>query len=249
VVREQHRCDGSDQPECVQKLENQKFLRDNNYFPPKQIVGNIKARIITHDAMIEQIEHPLRFRQRMTQQDDIIDAVTSTEFQTMRAYNYFIMPTKKYQDFLYDKVANGKIVKIMTNSLKSSAAISNKGYIYSLPTIRDFIDKGIKVYQWSSPMNQEYLHEKVIVFDDDHVFLGSHNFGTGSTSVSNEITIEFFSKEIGSALASMFEEETMDSTKAMPTYVEQIDNEIHRKRTLLFLLKDTFLGKILNESY
>ena len=49
--------------------------------------------------------------------------------------------------------------------------------------------------------------KKVLIFDEDHIIIGSHNFGTGSTSVSNEIAVEIKSKRIADRLIDVFESE------------------------------------------
>lgn len=235
---------------CKPNLLKQRFANTEEYFPPKlKQVGNIKARLLTHDAVISQMEKPLNFKERMQLNDDIIDAVTDVKFKTMRAYNYFILPTLKYQNFLFNSAKEGKTIKIMTNSLKTASVISNKGYLYSLPMIQNFIDNKIEVFQWQGPTNFEYLHEKVIVFDEDHVFLGSHNFGTGSTSVSNEISIEFYSKEIAQDLVSIFDEEIQDPNRAVLSTKDQISTEIKSNLKMVEFLRRSFVGSILSESY
>ena len=235
---------------CLDSFEKQKFSPDDQkFFPVQKTLGNIKARLLSHDSVIEQVKHNYTFEERKSMPDDIINAVIASSFQTMRAYNYFILPTKAYQDFLFKNVDGKHQINIITNSLDSAAAISDKGYIYSLPILQDYVKHGINLYQWQGVDDEEYLHEKVIIFDDDHVFLGSHNFGLGSTTVSNEISVEFFSKEIATTLVNIFDSEINSSKVTMKATLNSLDLESSDNSGTVSILRDTFLGKLLEETY
>jgi len=236
--------------ECRTQLLNGRFeLSDQNYFHGSEYRGKIKARLLSHNAVLNQISHRMTRKERMHMQDDIVDAVISNKFKSMRAYNYYVLPTDKYRNFLIENVKNGNDVKIITNSLKTSAIVSNKGYLYSLPIIHDLVDFGVNIYQWQGPTNYEYLHEKVIIFDEEKVFIGSHNFGTGSTSMSNEIAIEFEDKDIAIDLINTFDEEISNSSKTKAATNKSIASEIAENIKMVRFLQKSVLGEILEESY
>lgn len=236
--------------ECRNKFLSGRFeLFDSRYFKGKEHTGGTKARLLSHNAVLNQIAHKMKRKERLHMSDDIVDAVVGNKFKTMRAYNYYVLPTEKYRNFLIDNAKNGNEVKIITNSLKTSAIVSNKGYLYSLPIIHDLVDDGINIYQWQGPTNYEYLHEKVIIFDEEKVFIGSHNFGTGSTAMSNEIAIEFEDKEIAFDLINTFDEEISNSQKTKAATNKSIASEIAENIKMVRFLQKTVLGEILEESY
>lgn len=236
--------------DCRNQFLNGRFeLTENEYFKGSEHRGSIKARLLSHNAVLNQIAHKMNRRERLNMTDDIVDAVVANKFKTMRAYNYYVLPTEKYRNFLIENVKNGSDVKIITNSLKTSAIVSNKGYLYSLPIIHDLVDEGVNIYQWQGPTNYEYLHEKVIVFDEEKVFIGSHNFGTGSTAMSNEIAIEFEDKAIAADLISIFDEEIVNHQKTKAATNKSITSEIAENVKMVRFLQKTVLGEILEESY
>jgi putative cardiolipin synthase len=236
--------------ECRNHFLQGRFdLIDDQYFKGKDHNGKIRARLLSHNAVLNQISHKMNRRERLVMTDDIVDAVVATKFKTMRAYNYYVLPTEKYRNFLTENVKNGNDIKIITNSLKTSAIVSNKGYLYSLPIIHDLVDDGVKIYQWQGPTNYEYLHEKVIVFDEEKVFIGSHNFGTGSTAMSNEIAIEFEDRDIAIDLINIFDEEINNNLKTKSATNKSIASEIAENIKMVRFLQKTVLGEILEESY
>jgi uncharacterized protein YqgQ len=153
----------------------------------------------------------------------------------MRAYNYYILPTPKYKKFLISSIKESKDIKIITNSLETSGIVSNKGYIYSLPTMNELVKEGIEIYQWQGPDGLQYLHEKVILF--------------GSTSTSNELCIEFFSPEIALELKTIFDEEILDKEKTIKATNISLAYEIQDNLKMIKFLNKTFIGDFLEETY
>jgi len=55
------------------------------------------------------------------------------------------------------------------------------GYYYALPEMFNYLKHGVDIYQWCGgdgehlPPDNCFIHEKVMLFDDDHAILGSHN--------------------------------------------------------------------------
>ena len=187
---------------CRKMFNHMKFaIDDATYFPfQPQFTNGARARILTNEAIIQQYQNDYSGKDRFNMPDDIIDTVVKMDFTKMRAYNYFVIPTDRYRKFLYNKLSEGKSIDMITNSMSSAAFISDKGYLFGLPEMYDLVKRGLNLYQWQSnkegDLDLSYLHEKVMFFDDNHGLIGSHNYGAGSTSVSSEIVVEFYSKEI-----------------------------------------------------
>lgn len=236
--------------ECLEEFDKTTFNRDDRiYFPVPKNQGTIKGRVLTHNAVLKQIEKKMSVKERFEMSDDVVNALVESDFKTMRAYNYYVLPTSKYASFLYDSLKAGKDVKLVTNSLKTSAIVSNKGYLYSLPTMYELVSAGLPIYQWQGPTNYNYLHEKVVILDEEHVFVGSHNFGTGSTTMSNEVTVEFHSKEIGNELSAIFDEEIQNSNKTILATNLSLAREMADNKKMINFLHKTFFGTLIQESY
>lgn len=223
---------------------------DKRFFPVQPVYeGGDEARILSHEAILHQYEKGMNRQERLLQQDDILDTVTKIDFKKLRAYNYFMIPTKRYRDFLEKNLKEGDSIEIITNSLESAKFSNNAGYIYSLPDTRQLVLDGIELYQWQRKQKLNYVHEKVLIFDEDHVVIGSHNFGTGSTSVSNEIAVEIKSKKIASRLIEVFEGEKENAAIAKKVDVEFLDKEIDQHERLIEIYRSKALEKILLEIY
>lgn len=236
---------------CVKEYRDLEFsLTDKGFFPNQpSFVNGEDARIISHEALIHQKELGLSRSARVNQQDDILDTVTKIEFKKLRAYNYFIIPTPKYKKFLEESLAQGDSIEMITNSYESAKFSSNFGYIYSIPDAKDLVEDGLELHQWQRNQKLNYVHEKVMIFDEDHVIVGSHNFGVGSTAVSNEIAIEIKSKAIADRLIEVFEYESGNpaiTTKADLSFLEQ---EYDKYKMQIKILRVKLLEGILREIY
>ena len=250
----EHKCKRAHSKKCQQNkedLEPTRFAESTQYFPVQPYFENgIEARILAHEVLIEQKENDYRgLRERSLIQDDIVDVVANMDFQTLRGYNYFILPTPAYQNFLEKRLAEGKTIEIVTNSYKSASSVSNKGYLLSLPSMIDLSEKGLQIIEWQGAEPESYLHSKVMIFDNDRVIIGAHNFGVGSTAVSNEIAIEIKSEEIAKQLIEIFESDKANPELAKPVETEFLKKMYRRHRIMVNLLKITPLSHILQQFY
>lgn len=248
------KCKRDDSKKCQKtkkEFEPVRFPKSLTYFPEQpDFEEGIEARILTHEVLIDQLKTDyVGFSERVNIQDDIVDTVANTEFETLRGYNYFILPTAVYRDFLEKSLAQGKRIELFTNSYQSASTVSNKGYLLSLTDMVDLSEKGLKLIEWQGLAPQTYLHSKVMIFDDERVMIGSHNFGVGSTSVSNEIMIEFTSAKIAARLIEIFESDKANPEIAKPVDTEFLQNFKHKHRKMIALLKITSLEDILKELY
>ncbi len=241
---------------CVEKLAKQEFkMGDKKFFPEQPTFeGGAKARVLTNEVLFQQQEHKYFGQARFAIKDDIIDTIVKTEFKTLRGYNYFVIPTARYKKYLEDNIKVGKDIRIITNSLKSSLVISDKGYLVGMPDTYELVSKGLNVHQWTGEQKigndqLSYLHEKVMLFDNDHGFVGSHNFGSGSTSVSSEITLEFYSESIVKTLSDVFdhEYETAELTKAVS--IPMLNKEINENSKMIKFLRMRPFRTLVKELY
>ena len=227
---------------------------DLDYFPVQPVYENgTTARILTNQALIQQHDNNYKGNDRFYIPDDIIDSVVKVNFKVLRAYNYFIIPTQRYKDFLLKNLNLGKTIDIITNSKASASFISDKGYLFALPEMRSLVEAGAQVYQWQShssdSLDLSYLHEKVMIFDDNHIFLGSHNYGSGSTAASSEIVIEFFSTDIAKQLIYTFEKEKSNKDLTSLTNLNLLDDEINANQTMIKILRWPGIRNLMKELY
>jgi len=217
------------------------FLRASNYFPKQPFyTEDVEARILSHNVLIEQWKNDYKESEdRILIRDDIIEAMVDTPFERIRGYNYFIVPTPRYKEFLIQSLADGKKIEIMTNSKGSASAVSDKAYIYALRPMIELADLGLEIIEWHGLAPEYYLHAKVMIFDEDEAIVGSHNFGIGSTSVSNEIAIQFHSLRVVSELVQIFESDKND-----PSITKKVDPPFLRH----MLEENSFMSFLLNLS-
>ncbi|MDO9184330.1 MAG: phosphatidylserine/phosphatidylglycerophosphate/cardiolipin synthase family protein [Bacteriovorax sp.] len=241
---------------CMENVARQSFADDDvKYFPIQpHYEGGARARILTNEVLFAQHKNGYSTKERLKLKDDIIDTIININFTKLRAYNYFIIPTDRYKDFLMKNILAGKEISIITNSKASAASISDKGYLYSLPVMLSYVENGINLYQWQGDVAEEgkdqlfYLHEKVMLFDDDHGIIGSHNFGVGSTSVSSEISVEFYSQNIVKILNDVFDSE-LTSKLTKQTNSSLLENEILQNKKMIKLLHSPVFSSLVKEIY
>ena len=240
--------------ECLNKNPYSFNNSDQNFFPKfVENIGQTKARILSHEAIIKQFENHYTIKERLNMPDDILDTVTSAEFQEMRGYNYFILPTERYKTFLSKNVEAGKSIKLITNSLQSATFSSNKGYLLGIPFMRSLIKNGVEIFQWNQNPYKNgkntYVHSKVITFDDFRTIIGSHNFGFGSTMASNELAVDIYSIEITKELNHIFDQEISSKEITKKTNLELLNKEEMSNSFLIKLLNKDFINDLIKELY
>ncbi len=235
---------------CFDRYNTLRFNKDAaGFFPEQPLFENgSKARILTNEVLFNQFKENLSGRETFSHKDDVINTVVNTEFNQLRAYNYFVLPTTPYRAFLEKGLHQGKDIRMITNSLKSSAFVSTSGYLISLPEMKGLVDNGLNLAQWNDE-KLEYLHEKVLLFDNDHAIMGSHNFGTGSTSVSSEICIEFFNQPIVEHLSKVFDHEFENRSITLQATSEALKKEIADHKNKIKLLHIDPIETILRMLY
>lgn len=205
--------------------EPARFEKSPNFYPQQKILEDgVEMRIIGHNVLIDQMRNDYQgIDERLEIKDDIVNTVTNINFKKLRGYNYFIIPTLAYRNFLEKSLSQGKEIELVTNGLHSAKATSPNGYYYALPDMLDLSRKGLQIIEWQGPEPERYLHSKVMIFDEDRVIIGSHNFGVGSTSVSNEIALDIKCPVIAKRLIEIFEADKLDPERAQPVTTEFIE--------------------------
>ncbi|MGZ3809825.1 MAG: phospholipase D-like domain-containing protein [Bacteriovorax sp.] len=241
---------------CASEYNALKFEEgDRAFFPDQpQFEEGSRARILTNELLFQEDRFKRSGEDIFNIKDDIIDTVIQTPFTKMRTYNYFIIPTDRYKKYLESNLAQGKSIEIMTNSKATAAAISDKGYLLGLPEMKNLVTRGLKLHLWNAGVKHGedellYLHEKVMLFDDDHGIIGSHNFGKGSTSVSSEISVEFFSKPVVQTLVDVYEKEFQDEKITTDATLPMLDREIQDNKKMIRFLQTGFIKNLLSELY
>lgn len=227
------------------------FKRSDKYFPKQPFYhSNAEARLITHNVLIKQWENDFQeSEQRIRMEDDIVETLADLDFEKIRGYNYFIIPTPRYKDFLMKSLEAGKQIEIVTNSQKSAASVSDTGYIYALGPMIELAKKGLNIIEWQGQAPLHYLHTKVMIFDDERAIIGSHNFGVGSTSVSNEIAVEIKSSPIVERLIEIFENDKQNSELTQQVDVKFLQKKLEANKFMSFLLNLAPVTKTLREFY
>lgn len=249
------KCRNAEDDSCEARLNRTTFHDGDKGFYPEQprFENGVKARILTNEILIQQHQNHYWGEERFHVKDDIIDTLIKTDFEKLRAYNYFIIPTARYKTYLEQKLALGKKIELITNGQETASSISDKGYLYGLPEMHNLMERGMNVYRWQKSQVGEdeidYLHEKVMLFDDNHAFIGSHNFGSGSTSVSSEIVVEFYSRPLVKELTDIFDSEISDRTKTDVATLSTISSEIHENRYMIKFLHMFYIRNIIRELY
>jgi len=236
---------------CEKELSALRFdSSDKNYFPDqKKYEPGVEMRLLSHEAILNQFESSMNKVERLVQQDDILDEIIKIPFKTLRAYQYFILPTERFKKYLNDNLANGNKIEIITNSQESAKFSSNLGYIYSLPDMKSFVENGLIFYQWNRNQSLKYVHEKVLIFNEDEVVIGSHNLVTGSTGVSNEIALQIRSKDLAQRLITIFDQEKEDEKITNKVSSDFLADEINQLKNKIKLLRTKFVRGFLLELY
>jgi len=227
------------------------FKSSQKYLPRQPFYeSDVEARILTHNVLIEQWKNDYKENEdRVEIVDDIVETIISTPFKKLRGYNYFIIPTPRYKNFLIQSLEEGKQIEIVTNSQTSASSVSDSGYIYALKPMIELSKKGLDIIEWRGKAPHTYLHTKVMIFDEDRAIIGSHNLGVGSTSVSNEIAVEINSPSHVARLIEIFENDKKDTELTNQVDTEFLKKKLQENKFMSFLLNFSPIAKTLSEFY
>ena len=87
-----------------------------------------------------------------------------------------------------------------------------------------------------------------MIFDEDRVMIGSHNFGVGSTAVSNEIALEIKCPKIAARLIEIFENDKNDPQISQPVETEFLEEMYQEHKAKSWFLRwgpvDSFIRQL-----
>jgi cardiolipin synthase len=97
-------------------------------------------------------------------------------------------------------------------------------YLAAFSYFHETIDNGVKLYRYG----KGFLHQKVMLVDDQLAMVGTANFDNRSFRLNFEITMVFADKECNAALSNMLEKDFADS--------KTVTTDDYDKRSMIFKL-------------
>lgn len=129
----------------------------------------------------------------------------------------YLVPARSEMKLLHEQRARGARVAILTNSLESAPELSaHAGYTHYRPRL---LDEGIELYEVRSHLQSTRgsgqsrrisaagnfaLHAKLLVFDREHLYIGSMNFDQRSHSLNTELGLIIDSAELARQTVERF---------------------------------------------
>jgi phosphatidylserine/phosphatidylglycerophosphate/cardiolipin synthase-like enzyme len=206
--------------------------KDSIYFPSLPPTGTERVRYVPHKPYDE--EH-LR----------LTDACLSM-FQKAQKYLYWgchaIRPPRIIAEALAEAVQRGVEVRLITNSSKSSQALTARGFLGFLywecaNHFRWLIEHGIRIFEWQKP---GAFHSKNLVIDDVVAAVGSYNVARGSTFHHTESSIIVYGGSMPGAVRDQFETDLKDcrevqlaETRVPLTIVDPFLRTLDRRNLLI----------------
>jgi phosphatidylserine/phosphatidylglycerophosphate/cardiolipin synthase-like enzyme len=203
--------------------------QSKDYFP--DIPGypdGIPARVLTNEPLFKKYD-VYRGKIQGNYGDDVMAALLASEYKVLRLSSYFMILPDTLILHLTEQAKSGKRISIMTNGLQS-AGLLNIAVKTTFQDMKRLSESGASIFLWKKSPTYHYFHAKSAVLDEDHVILGSHNFTVGSMESCNEISLEFFSKEIGAYLAQEFDMQCSENAEGLD--LGKIEKEISRNPLL-----------------
>jgi putative cardiolipin synthase len=129
----------------------------------------------------------------------------------------YLVPARSEMQLLHEQRARGARVAILTNSLESAPELSaHAGYTHYRPKL---LDQGVELYEVRSHLESTRgsgqskqisaagnfaLHAKLIVFDRQHLYIGSMNFDQRSHALNTELGLIIDSPELAQQTVDRF---------------------------------------------
>jgi phosphatidylserine/phosphatidylglycerophosphate/cardiolipin synthase-like enzyme len=212
----------------VHKMEGS-FPPSPDYFPEIQgYEDGVSARILTNVPLFQKY-YSHKGESAGEMKDGIMAALLSSEYKRLRLSAYFmILPHELLLD-LSQRAKDGTIISVLSNGFESAAQL--KFVVQStFPEMQQLSEAGTRIFLWKKSEEYIYFHAKAAILDDDHVILGSHNFTIGSMVSCNEISIEFFSRDIGSYLAQEFDRQCSEDAEYLaPEVIAEKNKQNHHR--------------------
>jgi cardiolipin synthase C len=146
----------------------------------------------------------------------VAEAASSTQHEMLMITPYLV-PARSEMKLVNDQRARGARVAILTNSLESAPEISaHAGYMHYRPQL---LGAGVELFEVRSHLESTRgsgqsrqiaaaghfaLHAKLLVFDREHLFIGSMNFDRRSHSLNTELGLIIDSAELAQQTVDRF---------------------------------------------
>jgi cardiolipin synthase len=132
-----------------------------------------------------------------------VHAINSAQERCWIVSPYFV-PDESVVSALQLAALRGVDVRIMLPEKADNKLVYLAGFSY----FHQMINSGIKMYRYK----KGFLHQKVILVDDQLAMVGTANFDNRSFRLNFEITMVFADKECNEAVSNMLEEDFKNST-------------------------------------
>jgi len=146
----------------------------------------------------------------------VAEAAASTQREMLMITPYLV-PARSEVKLVSDQRARGARVAILTNSLESAPELSaHAGYIHYRPSL---LGEGVELFEVRSHLESTRgsgqsrrisaagnyaLHAKLMVFDREHLYIGSMNFDQRSHSLNTELGLVIDSPELAQQTVDRF---------------------------------------------
>jgi putative cardiolipin synthase len=173
-----------------------------------------RSRVIYDSPDKKDVKEGLRAGRLMY--GPVAEAAASVQ-QEMLMITPYLVPARSEMQLVKDQRARGAHVAILTNSLESAPEISaHAGYMHYRPQL---LDAGVELFEVRSHLESTRgsgqsrqisaagnfaLHAKVMVFDREHLFIGSMNFDRRSHALNTELGLIIDSAELAQQTVERF---------------------------------------------
>jgi cardiolipin synthase len=142
-----------------------------------------------------------------------IKAVQSAQSRLWIASPYFV-PDEQFMTALHLAVLRGVDVRILIPRKTDNPLVTYTHWAY----VRDLKRIGVDVFWYQ----KGFLHQKVVLIDDNFSTVGTANFDNRSFRLNFEITLVIADRQFNESVARMLEDDFKDSPEVMD---EELDNK------------------------
>jgi cardiolipin synthase C len=173
-----------------------------------------QSRVIYDSPNKKDVKEGLRAGRLMY--GPVAAAAASTQREMLMITPYLV-PAASEMQLVHDQRARGARVAILTNSLESAPELSaHAGYTHYRPQL---LGEGVELYEARSHLESTRgsgqskrisaagnfaLHAKLIIFDREHLYIGSMNFDRRSHSLNTELGLIIDSPELAQQTVERF---------------------------------------------
>lgn len=165
------------------------------YWSPKQIPGGTVTALSLPTGPADKFETATLF---------FLDMINAAEKRLWVASPYFV-PDEQIVSALQSAALKGVDVRVIIPRNPDNILVGLSAYSY-LPELER---AGVKVYKY----NEGFMHQKVVLVDDDTSAIGTANFDNRSFRLNFEITMAMRDKDFGKQVEKMLLDDLSRSTR------------------------------------